>query len=337
MRSPLDLIRGVRHPEAYHGRHISSGFFEGWYIKLVSRDLGQRWAVIPGIFRGISDNDGSGVKDEAFVQVLDGLTGRAWYHRFDAAEFEASDVTLDVRVGANRFSAQGVHLETPQLTGDITFTSDLDPWPVTLLAPGAMGWYGHVPFMECFHAVVSFGHGLAGDLKIEGAAASFDGGHGYIEKDWGKAFPDGYIWMATNHISSDPEASLIGSVAIIPWLSGAFRGFVVGLKHGGKLYRWTTYTRARELQLEVDDTHVRWVLEGKDGRLELIAERVRGGLLKAPLRKAMLERVEETLDAKVEITHTSPTGKVLLHGTGLATGLEIVGDINRLISLGSAQ
>lgn len=334
MRSPAAVIRGVRHPEAYHGKGVTSDFFEGWYVKLVSADLSQRWAIIPGIFRGISDGTNAAVKDEAFIQILDGRTGRAWYYPFDVSEFEAADDHFDVRVGPNRFTATGVHLETPQLTGDLHYTSELDPWPVTLLEPGAMGWYGHVPFMECFHAVVSFGHGLSGELTIEGTQHSFELGRGYIEKDWGKAFPDGYIWMASNHIDTDPEASVIGSVAIIPWLGGAFRGFVVGFKHGGRLYRWTTYTRSRELKLDVDDTHVRWTLSGKDGTLELEAERVRGGLLKAPQRHAMLERVEETLDARIQIRHTDVHGAVLLEGTALATGLEIVGDIDRLRALG---
>jgi hypothetical protein len=196
-----------------------------------------------------------------------------------------------------------------------------------------MGWYGHVPFMECFHAVVSFGHGLDGVLAVEGTQQSFAAGRGYIEKDWGKAFPEAYVWLASNHIDTAPDASLIGSVAVIPWLSGAFRGFLVGLKHGGTLYRWSTYTRARELTLEVDDTHVYWSLTGKAGTLELVATRVRGGLLKAPQRQAMLERVEETLDARVSVKHTDAQGRVLLEGTALATGLEIVGDIDRLTGL----
>ncbi len=333
MRSPLALFRGVRHPEAFHGRGVTRGFFEGWYIKLVTADLSQRWAVIPGVFRGITDGSADDSRDEAFVQVLDGVTGRAWYHRFDASEFEASDTAFSVRVGPNTFSPQGVHLETEQLRGDITFTDPLDPWPVTLLEPGIMGWYGHVPFLECFHAVVSFGHGLAGSLEIEGTPHSFDTGRGYIEKDWGKAFPDGYVWLASNHLEGAADASLIGSVAIIPWLGGAFRGFIVGLKHGGRLYRWTTYTRATQLRLDVDDTHVHWSVTGRDGTLELHAERVRGGLLKAPLRKAMLERVEETIDARVQVRHTDRHGKVLLDTTALATGLEIVGDIERLRGL----
>jgi tocopherol cyclase len=331
MRSPAALWKGIRHPEAYHGRGIKDGFFEGWYIKLVSADLTQRWAVIPGIFRGIGD--GVEKKDEAFVQVLDGLTGRAWYHRYDVSEFFAADDHFEVRVGPNTFTSTGVHLDTAQLTGDLTYTAALDPWPVTALSPGVMGWYGHVPFMECFHAVVSFGHGLSGELTVEGTAHSFEGGRGYIEKDWGKAFPEGYIWMASNHIDVDPTASLIGSVAIIPWLGGAFRGFVVGLKHGGKLYRWTTYNRSQQRSLSIDDTHVRWSLSGPDGTLELEAERVRGGLLKAPQRHAMLERVEETLDARVHVKHTDARGHVVLDGMATATGLEIVGDIDRLIGL----
>ncbi len=333
MRTPAAWIRGVRHPEAYHGHGVTKGFFEGWYVKLVSADLEQRWAVIPGIFRGLGGASGEGARDEAFVQVLDGVSGRAWYHRYPVSEFEAADDHFEVRVGPNRFSADGVHLETEQLSGDISFTSPMDPWPVTFTEPGAMGWYGHVPFMECFHAVVSFGHGLDGVLNVEGANRSFGGGRGYIEKDWGQAFPSAYIWLASNHIDTAPEASLIGSVAVIPWLGGAFRGFLFGLKHGGQLYRWSTYNRAREVRLEVDDTHVRWSLTGRDGTLELEATRVRGGLLMAPQRQAMLERVEETLDARVHVRHTDAHGRVLLEGTALATGLEVVGDIDRLKGL----
>lgn len=328
MRSPWARYVGVRHPEGFHGRGVHRGFFEGWYIKLVSADLGQRWAVIPGIFRGMADG-----RDEAFVQVLDGLTGRAWYHRYEISEFSAAPDRFDVRVGPNHFTADHIVLDTEQLRGELAITSVLEPWPVTFREPGIMGRYGHVPFMECFHGVVSFGHEFVGTLSVEGQPVDFSGGRGYIEKDWGKAFPAGYIWLATNHIDADPTASLIGSVAIIPWLGGAFRGFIVGLKYGGRLHRWTTYTRARERQLEIDDSHVRWQLEGRDGLLELEVERVRGGLLKAPQRTAMLERVEETLDATVRIRHSTLDGDLLLEGTARATGLEIVGDIDRLLGM----
>ncbi len=332
MRTPVDYVRGVRHPEAFHGRGVKRGYFEGWYIKLVSADLSQRWAVIPGVFRGLAEAEGE--RDEAFVQVLDGLTGRSWYHRFEPEQFSAEPGRFGVTVGDNHFSADGAELNLPQLRGSIRYSSPLQPWPVTLREPGIMGWYGLVPFMECFHGIVSFGHALSGTLEVEGSSTSFDGGRGYIEKDWGQAFPAGYVWMASNHIDSDAEASLIGSVAIIPWLGRPFRGFIVGLKHSGRLHRWTTYNRAKERRLEIDDSHVRWTVESRDGVLELEAERVRGGLLHAPLRTAMHQRVEETLDARIRLRHRDHDGRTLLEGTARAAGLEVFGDTDRLLGLG---
>lgn len=337
MRGPVSVVRGIRHPEAFHGRGVRHGFFEGWYIKLVSADRAQRWAVIPGVFRGLAGEDGA--RDDAFVQVLDGLTGRSWYHRFPLDEFGASDREFDVQVASNRFTAEGVTLDLPQLRGRIDFAGPLAPWPVTVGEPGIMGWYGMVPFMECFHGIVSFGHDLAGAMQVEGTPASFDGGRGYIEKDWGKAFPAGYVWMASNHVDTTrgeiDDASLIASVAIIPWLTGSFRGSIIGFRHSGRLHKWTTYNRSRETRLTIGDTHVRWSVTGPDGVLDLDAERVRGGLLHAPLRTAMHQRVEETLDARIEFRHRDAAGRVLLEGVAECAGLEVFGDIDRLLALKS--
>ncbi|WP_166869575.1 tocopherol cyclase family protein [Salinibacterium sp. ZJ70] len=330
MRTPAAYIRGVRYPEAFHGHGIERGFFEGWYIKLVSADRRQRWAVIPGIFRGVGED---AERDEAFVQVLDGLTGRSWYHVFPVDAFRASDRRFEVEVAGNRFDSSGVTLELPQLRGRIDYTAPLDPFPVTWRAPGIMGWFGLVPKMECFHGIVSLGHPLAGELLVEGEPVSFDGGRGYIEKDWGSAFPAGYVWLASNHIDTDPDASLVASVATIPWMRRAFRGTIIALRHGDALHTWATWNRSTERRLEIDDSHVHWSVTGRAGTLELTAERVRGGLLHAPLRTAMHQRVEETLDARVHIRHTGADGRVLLEGTGECAGLEVFGDTERMLAL----
>ncbi len=329
--NPYAFVRGLRRPEAFHGASERSGFFEGWYVKIVSADRRQRWAVIPGIFRGLDTGDGA-VRDEAFIQVLDGSSGRSWYHVFPPGDFAASSDRFDVTIAGNHFAPDGVTLDVPQLCGRVDFTTPLDPWPVTWRSPGIMGWYGLVPFMECYHGVVSFGHGLGGDLLVEGESASFDGGRGYLEKDWGRAFPAGYVWMHSNHIDADASASLVASDALIPWLRGSFRGFIVGLVHHGQLHRWATYNRSRETLLAIDDQHVRWALDGPDGRLELSAERVRGGLLHAPLRTAMHQRVEETMDGRISIRHTDAAGRVLLEGEGSCAGMEVFGDIDGLLA-----
>ncbi len=328
MRTPLQFFKGIFHPEAFHGHGRSKRYFEGWYVKVVSADQKTRWAVIPGVFLGLD-----GGVNEAFIQLLDGSTGRSWYHKFDTSEFSASADEFDVTLGSNHFSSKGVKLDLPELRGSITFESPLDPWPVKPLSPGIMGWFGAVPFMECFHGIVSFGHDLAGDMSVEGKQVSFAGGRGYIEKDWGRAFPSGYVWLHSNHIDSDPEASLIGSVAIIPWIGRPFRGYIVGLKHSGKLHRWTTYNGAKEIELTITDTHVQWQLSSKDGNLTLSADRVRGGLLHAPIRTEMHQRVDETLDAVIHIKHTDRAGRVLLEGKGLVGAMEVHGDLQRLLAI----
>jgi hypothetical protein len=328
MRTPLQFFKGIFHPEAFHGHGRSKRYFEGWYVKVVSADQKTRWAVIPGVFLGLD-----GGVNEAFIQLLDGSTGRSWYHKFDTSEFSASADEFDVTLGKNHFSRKGVTLDLPELRGSITFESELDPWPVKPLSPGIMGWFGAVPFMECFHGIVSLGHDLAGELAVEGKQVSFAGGRGYIEKDWGRAFPSGYVWLHSNHIDSDPEASLIGSVAIIPWIGRPFRGYIVGLKHSGKLHRWTTYNGAKEIELTITDTHVQWQLSSKDGLLTLSADRVRGGLLHAPIRTEMHQRVDETLDAVIHIKHTDRNGQVLLEGKGLVGAMEVHGDLKRLLAI----
>ena len=334
MQSPLSFLEGVKHPEAFHGKGKSSPFFEGWYVKLVSADLSQRWAVIPGIFKGIdkADSNERQSKDEAFIQVLDGSTGRSWFHSFDSSEFKAASDKFEVQIGNNFFSATEVRLDLPQLQGTISITTPFVPWPVTLRSPGIMGWYGLVPFMECFHGIVSFGHQLEGALKVEGKEQSFSKGKGYIETDWGKGFPSGYIWMQTNHFDFNNETSLIASCAIIPWIGKSFRGFIMGLMHEEKLYSWTTYNGAKELELRVDDTHVYWQVAGPDGTLDLKAERTRGGLLHAPLHKNMHRRVEETMDSTVEITLTDNNVKQIVSGTGTAAALEIFGELEKLLA-----
>lgn len=244
------MVISTLHPEGFHGRRRTKRFFEGWYLKLVSADRSQRWAVIPGVFLG---PEGGG---EAFVQVLDGATRRSWYLPYPLSAFSAKEETFHARVGPNHFSLEGLTLalEEGPLRGELRFFG-LNPWPVTLTSPGIMGWYAWVPFMECYHGVVSLHHRLEGTLEIEGTAVSFDGGVGYLEKDWGQAFPAGYVWMQTNHFPSG-QTSLVASAAVIPWLLTSFPGFIAGLWWQGRLYRFATYTGARIERLDIDDTHV---------------------------------------------------------------------------------
>ncbi|WP_084626815.1 tocopherol cyclase family protein [Demequina aurantiaca] len=329
----IRTLAATGHPEGYHGGYQrGSQFFEGWYVKLISADRSARIAIIPGVFLG--------EHDEAFVQVLDGVTGRSWYEAYDAQEFSGATKSFDVNVAGNAFSDRGVEVNLPlsSLHGSVRFTSPMDPWPVTAASPGIMGRYGWVPVMECYHGLVSFGHDLAGSLTLDGVEQTFDGGLGYIEKDWGRAFPAGYVWMQTNHFQMR-GVSLSASIALIPWGRSRFRGFIVGLRMPGRdgtpvLHRFATYTGAETTRLNVDDELVTWTLRNIQGaELRIRAERRRGGLLHAPTRTKMHRRVEETLDGRVHVELVNPAGRTVFEDVGEAAGLEVHGDISDLIAM----
>lgn len=328
----MGLLSSTLHPEGFHGHGKTKRFFEGWYVKLVSADRSQRWAVIPGVFLG------PGGEGEAFVQVLDGSTRRSWYCRYPLGDFAAKAEAFEARVGPNHFSSEGVTLSLAEgpLQGTLRF-SRFNPWPVTLTSPGIMGWYAWVPFMECYHGIVSFHHTLSGSLRIEGREVSFDGGVGYLEKDWGQAFPSGYVWMQTNHFAT-PNTSVIASAAIIPWLFTSFPGFIAGFWQNGTLHRFATYSGARIERLELDDSTVRMAFADARLRLEVETKRTGGGLLHAPVRTEMHKRVEESLDAEIRVRLSeADSGRTLFEEVGACGGLEVHGELERLTAMAKAQ
>ncbi len=212
-----------------------------------------------------------------------------------------------------------------QVEGTLRF-GGLTPWPVTLTAPGIMGWYAWVPVMECYHGVVSLDHTIHGSLTIDGEIIDFSGGRGYIEKDWGRSFPEAWIWFQSNHFTA-LGTCLTASIAVIPWGPTAFPGFIVGLWHDGQLYRFATYTGAKTAHLRVTDETVDWAMAGSGFRLELFVTQGEGrgfGLLKGPDGFEMGKRVAETMSATVRVRLTAlADGRVIFEDTGHHAGLEV--------------
>ena len=328
----IQFLRTILHPDRYHGHGKEPPFFEGWYYKLVDAAEGRRYAIIPGVFLSHDPE-----RQHAFVQVLDGRSGQSAYHRYPADVFWAAKDRFEIGIGPNRFTACEIalDLEGPGLPvrGQLRFEG-LNPWPVRLTSPGIMGWYAWMPFMETYHGVVSLDHGIEGSLIIANEEIDFSGGRGYIEKDWGRSFPAAWIWFQTNHFGR-PGTSLTASVAIIPWIGRSFPGFIVGLLHNGRLYRFATYTGAETEALDITDEEVTWIITDRRYSLEMRARRAEGGLLQAPTTVDMGRRIAETLDARVEVRLHERQGanRLLFEGTGRHGGLEANGDLDRLVSM----
>ena len=321
----LSGLPALFNPEQFQGRGKSRRYFEGWYFKVVNASESEAFAIIPGIAI-----DESGQR-QAFIQILDGKRQTAIYHKFDFENFHSKKNEFNIRIGNNTFTQKQIELDLPGISGGLEFSS-LVPWPKPWYSPGIMGPYAFVPFLECYHGIVSMDHAINGQLKVSDHSVDFTGGCGYTEKDWGRSFPSAYVWMQSNHFSL-PGISVKASVAKIPWLGGSFVGFIAGIWLHDRLIRFTTYNGSTLKRLQVDPLHVELILENRQYHLSILAYRETATSLASPIQGMMEGRIEESMTSTLEITLTDRNiNRVILQDAGRNTGLEVAGKIGEIVT-----
>lgn len=310
-------------PEQFQGWNKKKRYFEGWYYKIVDPGEQYAFAIIPGISL---DDKG---KKHAFIQALDGKKLHSEYHRFKFSDFRPEPGRLEIRIGNNVFTEQGMELNLPGMQGSLRFTNNV-PWPKPFYSPGIMGPYAFAPFMECYHGIVSMDHMIDGSLTIESQKISFKHGRGYIEKDWGRSFPSAYFWMQSNHFST-PGISVKASVAKIPWLGSSFTGFICGVWLQNRLIRFTTYNRTELLRSFADKEKVELVMQNKKYKISITASRDHATALASPILGHMEGRIEESMRAALNVQLTDiKTKEVIFEDTGKNAGLEVAGAIEEI-------
>jgi hypothetical protein len=283
-------LRKLYHPEFYQGPRRTARYFEGWYYKAVVD--GKAFAVIPGVSRAADD-------PHAFIQRIDGEKGESWYHRYPLDSFAYRKDEFEITIGPNRFALDGYNVELPDFTCSFA-TDGFHGWPTSLFSPGTMGWYSFVPFMECKHGVIV------------------------------RSFPNAWIWLQSNHFQDDadsaqsrPATSVTCSIGNVPFVGGAFTGFLAAFLLDGRLHRFTTYTGSKLTHMQVDDDAVFLRISDPVKSLEIEARREAGATLAAPAQGVMSGRITETIRSSVIVT-LEMDGRQVFNGTGIHAGLEVV-------------
>jgi hypothetical protein len=326
-RSLPYALKRVWDPEIYQGGSRRNDYFEGWYIKCVDATRKHVVAFIPGV-----SQDARGGTTHSFVQVVR-PGGKTAYLEYPIDRFSFDRRRFGVRIAENRFSAQGVTLDLDcegiRAEGELRF-GPWRPWPVSLFEPGIMGWYRFVPRMETYHGVCSLDHRIDGELVIDGERICFDGGRGYIEKDWGRSFPSSWVWAQSNHFDRE-GVSISVSVAKIPWMGSSFVGFIAGVLLDGQLYRFTTYTGCKLTAFSSWTGGAKMTYEDNEFRLDVELDGATTAPLKAPDHGRMVSRADESLDASMQVKLTRKRdGAVLLEDCGLHAGCEVMNDRGEL-------
>lgn len=333
----INKIKRILKPEIYQGHSSNEQHFEGWYYKISDKEENNIFAIIPGIFKYKNNSNA-----EAFIQILDGSNGKSYNINFSPENFIADKNKFEIKIGENLFNSERIVLniknENIEMRGELKFTG-ISAIPVSFLSPGIMGWYSWVPFMECYHGIISMNHSINGMLYYNDKEINFSEGKGYTEKDWGKSFPKAWVWMQSNHFS-DESISFSASIAIIPWLFRPFAGFIIAVKHNNTDYRFATYNKSQIVNFEIKENHIHWLLNNKNLFLEIYAEKPDGHTLIAPTTEGMNRRISETLNSVIHIklSEKSKDGwKTIFEDTGRNSGLETAGDTDSLLKMNKNQ
>ncbi|HZK35305.1 MAG TPA: tocopherol cyclase family protein [Bacillota bacterium] len=327
------MLKQAQNPDLYHGRRKKDRFFEGWYFKLVDAACKNVYIFIPGISLGLGGQDA-----HSFVQVFDGSSGAFEYISFPKGAFEASLDKFRFKVEKNTFSREGIWLDLKgsdfSISGGLSFT-DTVGWPDSKGSPGSMGYYNYIPLMECYSQVCAMDLRLVGSLLINGKPIDFTGGRGYIEKNWGRAFPLGWIWVQCNNFR-DESIALSASIGHVPFVVGSFRGFLIGLWVRGIFLEFSTMKKSL-LDIKRDKDRVIIRVENRTHILKVDLDTSKALFinLKGPKDGAMVPLVDETVQGIVGIGleeknkggggHTRGN-KVLVSDTGRCGGVEFGGE-----------
>jgi len=317
-------LKSLRNPDLYHGR-LGKNYFEGWYFKLVESQMKNAFAFIPGVFFSPT-----GEYDHAFIQVVDGMKRAYQYERFAVNDFTAARDVFSVNVAGSSFGRSGLDFnllrEGATIEGQLGFSNHLT-WPDNFLNPGSMGFYNYIPKMQCYAQVCAMDFDLNGSLEVNGQFVDFKGGKGYIEKNWGAAFPYSWVWVQCNSFRNE-QASVSCSLAHIPFPVSSFRGFLVGLYVGDSFYEFTTMNRSKAEVIQ-KGTDVIMHLKNRHHSLTIDCETNSEDfiLLNGPRGEQMVPLVQENLHGLVKITlKENASGKIVFEDSGCCAGVEYGGE-----------
>lgn len=305
----------------FRHRGNPKGFFEGWYYRQVSGDGKTSLSLIPKYSRSKED-------PHAFLQyILDDHRGiRTGYIRYLYEALVCEEEPFSLSIGENRFHGGGFTVDLRDgdlgILGEVVF-GPLSPIGRSLYAPGIMGPFSYLPFMECNHAVISMDHSIQGTLSLLGETVTFDGGQGYLEKDWGISFPDRYVWVQANRFTDG--STFFVSVASIPLGPLSFEGFIGVFFHKGVEHRFASYLPLTSCRVRLEEKQVVLSLKKRDLSLEVRIRLAEGGSLRSPRIGRMDEVIKEAPATSLEMLVRKKGAEEITLRADVAA-LEVVGE-----------
>lgn len=210
-------------------KHPKREYFEGLYLK--HQNLSQTLALIPSLHR--SKNGGV----SGSLQVI--TENNSWQSHFDNIKLDMQNNSFELIIGKNCFTDRGCSLSVCE--NGLSLTGHLRYGLLHPLKHPIMGYFRHLPFLQCEHFIFSMFHTVNGEVNLNGREYIFQNGTGYIEGDRGRSFPRKYIWTQFNN----GGFSIVMAAATVPVFKTTINGCFASILYRGKEIRLATYLGAR--------------------------------------------------------------------------------------------
>ncbi len=220
----------------FHGHNKKKNYFEGWYFKHQKGE--NSISFIPGM-----NVDSKGHK-LAYIQVVTNKNSYNAHYLYP--EFQVSNHRLSICIGNSTFSEDGINIDIEEK--NLVIKGSIKYGDLVRLDSNIMGPFARIP-MQCKHGVISLRHNLNGEITINDETFNFDGGIGYIEKDFGRSFPKTYSWIQCNDFKNR-NCSIVASVADIPFMGTHFNGCIAVVYYEGMEYKLCTYNGVKVLKCD---------------------------------------------------------------------------------------
>ena len=308
-------------PELYHGRKNSRPYFEGWYFKNVSLNDDLIIAVICGVSRSNKKDD-----DHSFIQIILGPIYKSYYIKLPYEKFLYNNNFFEVQIGKNLFSAYQMHLDIDE--ADILLKADLNYFNHLHIArsfsmPSIMGPFSYLPNMQCNHEVISLKNTINGKIFLNNKFYDMNKAVGYIEKDWGCAFPQSWIWLQGNISKKTTcDTALMISIANIQYGIFNFKGLIAVITFEDEEFKFATYNNARIKSIKQNENGVELMLSRYQFKLKINAKTGGFEKLLAPTLGGMDRIIYESVSA--EITYElKKSDNIICSGRLINCGMEI--------------
>jgi hypothetical protein len=284
----------------YHECSNKRPFFEGWYFKHVSSKYNFVIAIICAVSRSKDETD-----DHCFIQIITEPQYKSYYIRFGIDEFKYNKKCFEVQIGKNFFSQHHIYLDIKnddiEIKADLHYNDHLY-LDYNVFSPTIMGPFSYLPNMQCRHGVLSLQNRVSGEIILGDILYDMNDATGYIEKDWGRTFPESYIWLqGSTEILETKRITFMCSIANIPLGSVSFIGLIANITIDDKQYRFATYNGAKIVSINKIKNGIEIVLKRNEYMLYIKAISKNYEALIAPSDTGMDRKIYESISAEINL------------------------------------